>query len=75
MEITVAALCNSDHLKVLHPCQAFLQFLDQNSKGGLTQSSNSGGPGEGFKQDLLAALDWDYISSVRITWTPETRLT
>lgn len=57
MKITVAALCNSDHLKVLHPRQAFLQLLDQNWKGRLTQSSNSGGPGEGFKQNLLTALD------------------
>jgi hypothetical protein len=40
-KFTVAALRDSDHLKVLHPRQAFLQLLDQNSKGGLIHTSNS----------------------------------
>lgn len=57
MKITVAALRDSDHLKVLHPRQAFLQLLDQNSKRRLTCISNPGRPSEGFKQNLLAALD------------------
>ena len=55
--------------------QAFLQLLDQNSKGRLIQISNSGGPGEYLKQNLLAALDWNYIILVRMTWTLERRLT